>query len=311
MAASDRSLLVAITLKVLYVLLTVVMLSLVRAMDGVPVTQVMFFRCFFAILPVLAFLAWRSELKGMFRTSRPLAHARRTVMGVTCTGLTFVAVQNLPLPEAVTLQYSQPLFVVALSAIFLGEQVRAFRWGAVAFGFAGVLVVSWPKLTLLADPGQLSHAQLVGVSAALAGSAGVATVLLLVGDLVRTERPATITAWSWLVSSSLLAFTAFGGWVMPSLQQAVLLVLTGIIGGTIQLLMAQSLKFAPASATAAFEYTSLIFAAAIGFYVFGDIPGLNTLAGGAMVIAAGLLIIWRERRRGKARAARTGLVPSS
>jgi len=311
MSEPDKSYLLGIFFKILHVFMAVAMLSLVRAMNEIPVTEVMFFRAAFAILPIVVWLGLRGELRGVFRTRRPLAHVRRTIIGVTCTGLTFVAVQNLPLPEAVTLQYSQPLFVVTFSAMFLRERVGSFQWGAVVFGFLGVLVVSWPNLTLLSRGADLSQSEIIGVSAALLASAGVAAVLLLIGDLVRTESPGTISTYTWLISTVLLSFTLFTGWEPLTLKQIVILVLTGIFGGLVQLFMAISLKFAPASTTAPIEYTSLIFATAIGFVFFGDMPGINILTGGVMVITAGLVIIWRENRRGKSRKAEARVAPST
>jgi drug/metabolite transporter (DMT)-like permease len=303
--------------KVLYVATIVVMLALIKAVENVPVSEVMFFRCFFSIIPIGIWLLLRGELAGAFRTKRLSAHVSRTVVGTISMGLTFVAVQNLPLPEAVTLQYSQPLFVVALSALFIGERVGIFRWGAVVYGFLGVLVVTWPNLTMLsAGTADLSQGEIIGISAALIASAGVAVVLLLVGQLVQTEKPTTITLYFWLISSILLAMTSVTGWVSLTLQQLAILIVCGILGGLAQLFMGISLQAAQASATASFEYTSLIFATAIGFFYFGDVPRINTLVGSLMIIAAGLMIIWREGKGGagyetaaKASAARVTEAP--
>jgi len=284
---------------VLYVICIVLMLTLVKLIDDVPLGELMFFRCFFSILPIAGLLILRGELTAAFRTKRIFGHVTRTTLGLTMMGLTFVAVQALPLPEAVTLQYTQPLFVVAFSALFLREVVGPNRWGAVAFGFLGVLVITWPNLSMLTSgTGELSRAELIGIAAALIAAAGVAVVFLLVRGLVKTEAPTTIAAYFWLISSSLLALSAIGGWVPLTWEQAGLLVLCGILGGFGQLCMALSLQAAPASVTASFEYTSLLFAITLGWLIFDDVPGINTLVGGAMVVAAGLFILWRESRAG-------------
>ncbi len=297
MSHPSRLYLLAVFFKVLYVSISVVMFSLVRIVNDIPLTEVMFFRSFFAIIPVGIWLLLRNEARGAFRTSRPFANVKRAILGLTSTILAFMAVQNLPLADAITLQYSQPLFVVAFSAMFLSERVGVFRWGAVIFGFLGVLVVTWPRLTLLSGGlSGLRQGEVIGIGAALAASATIAVVLLVIRDLVRTEKPTTITLYSWLVTSSLLALTASNGWVPLTMLETVILIACGILGGLVQLLMAVSLKFAPASATASFEYTSLILAMTIGYYVFGDAVNLSTLFGGLMVIVSGLAIIWRENR---------------
>ncbi len=300
-----------IAFKILYVICIVLMLTLVKLIDDVPLGEVMFFRCFFSILPIAGLLILRGELTAAFRTKRFAGHVTRTCLGLTMMGLTFVSVQALPLPETVTLQYTQPLFVVAFSALFLREAVGVNRWGAVAFGFAGVLVITWPNLSMLTSgSAELTTRELIGIAAALIAAAGVAVVFLLVRGLVKTEKPTTITAYFWLISSSLLALSAFGGGEPLTLEQTALLIACGILGGFGQLCMALSLQAAPASVTASFEYTSLLFAIGLGYFIFGDIPGINTLFGGAMVIAAGLFILWRESRAGVSSTPRRKLPPA-
>jgi drug/metabolite transporter (DMT)-like permease len=284
-----------IAYKVLYVLSVTVMLTLIKSVKGVPLWELMFVRSFLSVVPVAAFLAAHGELRWAFRTAKPLGHLTRTLLGLATMGLTFTAVRALPLPEAVTLQYTQPLFVVALSALVLRERVRVFRWTAVAVGFAGVLIITGPKLTLLSS-GAVSQVEVIGALATLAAAATLATNILVMGSLVRTERSATIVLWFWLYSSAFLALTWPLGWVMLDAKQALMLTLSAFLGGFSQLLMGESLRYAPASTTAPFEYASLIFATVLGYAVFGDVLEPSTLAGAALVVAAGLAIIWRERR---------------
>lgn len=287
----------AIFFKIMSVLMIVVMLTCVKAVQDVPVGEIVFFRCFLSIVPFWIWLRWRGEsMRSGFRTNRPMANVTRSLLGVTTITLSIIAVRALPLPEAVTLGYTQPLFVVALSALLLAERVRLVRWGAVVFGFAGVVVITWPNLSMLSGGGAApSRDELLGAGAALTAAATHATTILVIRELVRTERPITIVLWFWMVSSIVLGLTAFFGWVMLTPSQAALLLVAGLFGGLAQMSMAEGLRYAPASMTASFEYASLIFATLLGFLVFGDIPGMNTLTGGAMVIAAGVMIMWRER----------------
>lgn len=290
-----------ILFKLAHVFLVTVMLAMVKFIQGLPVTEVVFFRSFVSALAIVTFFALRGQFLETFRTERPFGHLLRAVLSVATTALTFFAVQSLPLPETVTLQYTQPLFIVILSVLLLGETVRAFRWGAVAMGFCGALIVTWPKLTLLGETGDvLSNTELLGAGAALLAAATYALNVLLVGQLVRTESSATIALWLGIYASAFMALTAPFGWVMPDAGQWVLLILIGVTGAVILMSLGESLRAAPASLTAPFEYSSLIFAAVFGFALFGDIPDANTLIGGAVLIAAGLAILWRERRIGKA-----------
>ena len=130
-----------------------------------PVGQIVFFRSFFAILPILVFLAFRGDLRIALATNRPLNHILRGVVGVSSMGLGFFALTRLPLPEAITLNYAQPLLVVIFSALFLGETIRIYRWSAVFVGMIGVFIISWPNLTLLISPAGMSNQQAVGVAA--------------------------------------------------------------------------------------------------------------------------------------------------
>ena len=116
-------------------------------------------------------------------------------------GFGFFALTRLPLPEAITLNYAQPLLVVVFSALFLGETIRVYRWSAVAVGLVGVLIISWPKLTLFGAGAGVSDREAIGVVAALVSAAISAVALLLVRRLVRTEKSATIVLWFSLTAS--------------------------------------------------------------------------------------------------------------
>jgi drug/metabolite transporter (DMT)-like permease len=224
-------------------------------------------------------------------------------------GLGFFALTRLPLPEAITLNYAQPLLVVVLSALFLGETVRAFRWSAVVIGLVGVCIVSWPKLTLFRSGAVMEDQEMLGVAAALAGAAVSAGAMLLVRNLVRTEKTGTIVLWFSLTASiiSLLSFPL--GWAGLSATQSALLISAGICGGIAQLLMTEGYRHADVSTVAPFEYTSMILGIAVGYFAFGDVPTIHMLVGGAIVVGAGIFIIWREQRLGLERGAARKVTP--
>lgn len=295
----------AITLKVVSVAVFVGMSSFIKAAGQLPVGQIVFFRSFVAILPILLVLAWQRELRTALHTAHPFSHIARGVVGVVSMMLGFFALTRLPLPEAITLNYAQPLLVVVFSALFLHERIRVHRWSAVGVGLLGVVIISWPKLTLFTSGGGMQSEQAAGVLAALASAALSAIAMLLVRRLVQTESSSSIVLWFSLTASTVALLTIPFGWEALSWLQVGLLVGAGICGGVGQILMTESYRHAEASTVAPFEYTSMLLGIAVGYLAFGDVPTVYTIVGGVIVVAAGIFIIWRERQlgleRGRAR----------
>ncbi|MER8827598.1 DMT family transporter [Mesorhizobium sp. M0938] len=289
-------------LKIVSVAVFVGMSSCIKAAGTVPAGQIVFFRSFFAIFPIIVFLAFQGKLRTGFSTKRPLNHIARGVVGVCAMGLGFFALTRLPLPEAITLNYAQPLLVVVFSSIFLGETIRVYRWSAVAVGLVGVLVISWPELTLLSSGAALGDQEVLGVIAALVAAAISAVAMLLVRNLVQSEPTATIVLWFSVTASVLALLSLPFGWQALTPVQAGLLVLSGFCGGVAQILMTAAYRHAEASVVAPFEYTSMLLGIVVGYLAFGDVPTVHMLIGGLIVVAAGIFIIWRERQLGLERA---------
>lgn len=308
-APGARGALTAIALKVLSVAIFVTMSSLIKATGTLPAGQIVFFRSFFAVFPILFFLGFRKELRTAFTTARPLGHIARGVVGVCSMGLTFFALTRLPLPDAITLNYAQPLLVVVFSSLFLGEPIRIYRWSAVVVGLAGVVIISWPELTLLTSGTGFNDQEVLGVLAAFGGAGCSAVAAILVRSLVHSEKTATIVLWFSLVASAVALLTLPFGWQALTWQQTLLLVSAGFCGGIGQIFMTSAYRHAEVSTVAPFEYTSMILAIVVGYLAFGDVPTVHMLIGGAIVVGAGIFIIWRERQLGLARGAARKLVP--
>lgn len=298
-----------IALKVTSVVAFVAMASLIKAAGKLPAGEIVFFRSFFAAITILVFMAFRGEALTGFATRHPWSHIARGLVGVCSMGLGFFALSRLPLPEAVALNYAQPLLVLVFSVIFLGETIRIHRWSAVALGLVGVAIISWPKLTLLQAPGGLDNEELLGVLAALTAAAISAVAVLLVRRLVQIERTQTIVLWFSMTASAVGLLTIPFGWERLSTQQALFLVGAGFCGGIGQILMTQAYRYAEASTMAPFEYTSMLLAIGVGFLAFSELPTLHTLVGGAIVIGAGIFIVWREQQLGIRRDALKKVVP--
>ncbi len=283
-----------------------------KSAGELPLGQVIFFRSAFAVIPILMLLAWQNRLRGALRTDHPLSHVMRGLVGVVSMSLQFFALTRLPLPEAVTLNYAQPLFVVVFSAIFLGELVRAYRWGAVIVGLIGVIIISWPNLSLFTSGNGFTNDQASGVIAALSATAISAVAMLLIRHLVKTERSATIVMWFSLTSAAVGLLTYPLGWSALTSTQSAYLIAAGLLGGVAQILMTEGYRHAEASTVAPFEYSSMIWAITAGYFIFGEVASWNMLTGGLIVVASGIFIIWRESQLGLERAkARKATVPGS
>ena len=285
-----------IALKLASVLVFIIMSSLIKAAsDHVPPGQAVFFRSAFAIPVILGWLAWRRELGIGLRVKNPLGHVWRGVAGTSAMGLGFAALGFLPLPEVTAIGYASPLLVVVFAAMFLGEEVRAFRLSAVALGLVGVLIVLSPRLNGVEGR---DIAEAFGAMAALMGAVFAALAQVFVRKMVATERTSAIVFWFTITSTGLSLITIPFGWVVPTPLEAGLLITAGLLGGLGQILLTSSYRFADASIVAPFDYASMIFALGIGYLVFGEVPTVVMLLGAVLVIAAGVLIIWREHQLG-------------
>lgn len=274
------------------------MSSLLKASDGVPAGQLVFFRSFFAILPILVYLAYRRELIVGVKTAHPLSHLMRGVVGTGGMITGFYALTQLPLPEAITINYATPLLIVVFSALFYHEQVRLYRWSAVVVGLVGVIIIISPRLTVFTGGvGDMSGTTLGAISA-LVSCCFAATAMVLVRRLVDTERSATIVLYFSITSSIFGLMTLPLGWVMPTPEQWALLVGAGIFGGIGQILLTESYRHADMSVIAPFEYASLLLSVAVGYFLFSEVPTLEMLVGGAIVVGSGIFIIYREHRLG-------------
>lgn len=304
-SVADRPL-VGIGLKLLSVGLFLTMASLIKASGQLPPGEMVFFRSFFAIPPILLFLWWRGELPSGLKTDRPFWHMGRGLMNVGGMLFGFFALSVLPLPEAVAIGYTMPLLTVVFGAVFLKEQVRAFRWTAILVGFAGVAVITAPRLTVFTDGIDNIDLAALGVIASLIGCVFGASASLLVRTMVKTERSSTIVIYASIVSTLVALSTIFFGWEPLSIEQIVMLVLVGVLGGIGQVALTEAFRFADVSVIAPFDYASLIFAIAVGYFLFNDVPTVPMLIGSTVLTAAGIAIILRERQlgleRGRARA---------
>lgn len=289
----------AIIFKILSVFLFVVMAGIIKSVSAhVPPGQSVFFRSFFAIPVIVVWLMMRKELRIGFKTQNPMNHVWRGVIGTSAMAMTFGALGLLPLPEMTAIGYAMPIFVVIFAAMFLNETVRLFRLVTVAVGLIGVMIIMAPRLSV----DVIDVTETLGAVLALGAAVGAALAQVFIRKLTKTETTSSIVFWFSVTASGLSLLTIYWGWVVPTPKEAALLILAGFIGGVGQILLTSSYRLADASFVAPFEYSSMLFSIAIGFAFFDEVPTLTTLVGAAVVIAAGIMIIWRERQLGLERS---------
>lgn len=277
--------------------------------DRVPVGEIVFFRSFFMLLPLLVWLMVQGSILATLRTRNVVGHFRRGIMSSSSMFLNFLALAYLPLTDAVVLGYTSPLILVVLAAVLLKERVQSYRWIGTGVGFLGVLVMLTPHLSgggLLAG-----GASTIGIMIALGGAILTAGAIVEIRRLVDTETTGAIIFYLAVFTSVLSLLTIPAGWVMPTPQEAMVLVGIGVIGGIGQILLTLSFRYGDASLLAPFEYTTMLWACVIGWLAFGDWPQQAVFAGGGIVILAGIFVLWREHtgtvhRRAALRAATSG-----
>lgn len=254
--------------------------------EAIPPGQTMFFRGALTALMLALIARQRGEL-GLLLTSNWRGHAARSVFGTVSMFGWFLALTMIPFADLTALVFSAPLFLTVLAMLFLKERIHGFRWTALAFGFAGMLIMMGPHLNF-------GQASALGVAIALGAAVTSAVAQLFLRSMSGNEHAITITFYFSLTMLVLSAFTALWGWPMPSAQQWLMILGIGLLGAIGQLLLTYAYRYAEASTIAPLDYANLIFAALLGYWLFGEKPGVATWIGAPLVVASGSLILWRE-----------------
>jgi len=285
-------------LKLSAVLLFVIMAALIKAAsDVVPPGEAVFFRSFFALPIILGWIALRGELRTGLKTQNPMGHLWRGMFGVSAMACGFAGLGLLPLPEVTVLGYAAPILTVLFAALLLGERIRLIRMSAVVIGLVGVVIVMLPQL----GNDEMGTAARWGVALVLASATLRALAHVHIRKLVQDETTSAVVFYFASTASIFALMTAPFGWVLPDALTAAQLIGAGLVGGVAQILLTSSYRHAEAAFLAPFDYASILFALVIGYTVFNEIPTIHTIIGSIIIIAAGVLIIWRERQLGMKR----------
>ena len=264
----------------------------VKALDGaIPMAQLILFRNLFA-LPLLLVMLMRAGGLALLRPRAPWGHVQRTISGMCGMIGAFAGYTYLPLATATVLGFTMPLFLTALSVLFLGERVGWRRWSAVAVGFLGVLLVARPGVDAAALP-------LWPVLLVLFGALGWAVSMVSIRQMgAAGEHGVTIVMWFALGSVLLAGVATVPVWADPTPREWLLLAAIGAVSAVAQLLMTAAYRSGDTTLLAPFEYSGLIWTMLLGAVIWSEVPRALDLLGFAVLVGAGLFIWWRETRLG-------------
>ncbi|MDH3386267.1 MAG: DMT family transporter [Gammaproteobacteria bacterium] len=264
-----------------------------------PVVQVAALRSWFG-LPLLCLFALRGGGLRRLRTKRPAVHVGRYLLVLGLTLSFFWALSQMKLVDAIAITFAAPIFITALSMPLLRESVGLHRWLAVGIGFVGVLVMLRP------GPGVFQWAALV----VLVSVVFYALLMITTRAFKNTENPAALVLYPQLGMSLTGILLAPFFWVTPNLVDLGLFALAGTFGSVGVMCVTHAFRLGPAAVITPFEYSALIWATLLGYFLWGELPDAITLLGAAIVISSGLYIVYRETVRiGRARSQLTSMSP--
>ena len=271
----------------LYMFISVCAFSLmdliVKWSEQYPLGEVLFFRGFFGIMPLL-FLIPPERFKNFYYTKRAGLHFLRCISGLIALISIFIALRSLPLATVVSITFAAPIFTTMLSIIFLSEKVGFYRWLAVLVGFIGIIIISEPGFS------SLNFYYIYPIIFCL----GLSYVAIAIRQLSKTE-PVWLISLNFSILITLAGITTIPfGWIMPSIKDLFLLSSVGILGGFANLWLSQSYKYSEVSLVSPLKYLALIFGIFFGYIIWNEIPTMKTLLGASLVIISSIIIFRRE-----------------
>ena len=260
-----------------------VMDVIVKWTNDYPVGQVLFFRGFCGLIPIL-FIIPKERYIDFYKTSRPLLHFKRCMAGIIALISIIIALRNLPLATVVSVTFAAPIFTTIFSIFLLNEKVGFYRWLAVMVGFIGIIVISEPGFS------SLNFYFILPIIFCL----GLSYVAITIRRLSTTE-PVWLIGFFFSISIMILSFfTFYQNWLLPNLVDLFLLSMIGILGGLANLWLTQSYKLSEVSLVTPVKYLALVFAIIFGYLIWDEIPTTKTLIGAILVIASSIIIFRRE-----------------
>ena len=268
-------------------LLMAIMDTIVKWLSGsYPVSEILVFRNFFGLLPLLVVLAFTGGPQ-MLRSPQPVLMCLRAFFALGAGFMFFAALRSIPLADAFALAFTSPLFITALSVPVLSEKVGIHRWSAVILGFAGCLIILRPTGQSF-DP-----AALLVIGAALC----YAMVMLLTRKLAPRNSTLSMMIWAAVISLLISGAVAPFEWVMPSWGDFALFAVMGLIGSAGMFMIGQAYRYAPAAVIAPLDYSVLLWGVLFGWLLWQELPDQYVWIGASVVALSGIYIVRRETRR--------------
>ncbi len=271
------------------------MSALIRHLSGsISSFEIAFFR---NAVGLVAVLPWMLHLGlGKLKTQRLKLYLSRGALGVIAMWAWYAALGMMPLAEAITLNFTVALWMIPVAIVLLKEHIGPRRWAATGVGFAGVLIVLQPG----------AEAMSLGGLLAIGSAFLFAVTMCIIKLLSKTETPTQIVFYMNLIMTPLSLGPAIAFWSYPTWIELGLLIAIGLIALAGHFSMARALSLAEASALMPLDYMRLPFAILIGYFAFGEFPGVWTWVGGAVIIGSALYISRREAQLRRAPVVRPG-----
>ena len=264
--------------------------------DDVPLGEIVFFRAFFALFPLILFLWLRNEFPSGLATKRPIEHFLRSSFGALSLFASFAALARLSVAEAVLIAQLSPMLTAVAAVVLLSERLTIWRVLGLLLGFAGVLVFVWPEL----GSGVMEHGRLIGVALGIISAVLSALSLIMIRKLSDTESPGAIALYFVVASMVGALFTIPWGWVMPQGHNVWYLISAGLFGGFAHIAMTLSFRYEEASRLAPFEYIAFLWPVLADLFLF-RLPVTLSFLLAAPLVLLGATVAAIERGEKQAR----------
>ena len=270
--------------KSLSVLFFVLMSVCIKATgDHIPLFQVVFFRNFFALIP-LFFVIYFLKLKISTINKYPL-HLGRAIIGITAMSLFFISIRYVPLVEMQTISFSSVFFISILSVFFLGEKIGYRRIIAVIVGFIGVVIILNPRSAIFSNYSFLP----------LIASFFLSIAVIFLKKILLTNNN-ILSVWIFTAFCTVISLFFYDDtWIWPQGYDLIFMIASGFLGFIAQICLTKSFQMADASLLAPLDFSSVIWSFLIGYIFFQEFITLNVLFGGLIIIMSVSYIFYRER----------------
>jgi len=250
------------------------------------VIEIAFFRNAIACIPFLILIYGMGRRDILVIKSSPKGVVFRSVLGTISLATTFATFAHLPFADATSFLFIASLIIPVFGFLFLKERVGPYRWGAIVVGFMGVLVMLRPT-------GDVNS---FGVTLALSAALMHATLQTVVRALGKTESPQTVTFYFMFIGAFCCLIPMPLVFTMPTWQEVPIILALGATGMIAQILISTAYKYAQAALVTVFNYSGIIWATLFGWMFWQELPTPTILAGGGIVIASNLFILYREQK---------------